>query len=45
MVPLSHGASAKVMGAVVLLPAGRVTETVDELGQLVSLPLGTSEYW
>jgi hypothetical protein len=33
------------MGWVPLDSPGALTETVDELGQVVSLPVGTSEYW
>ncbi len=43
MVPLSHGSSMRGKAGVAVVFAGGVTRAVAEVGQVVSLPVGTSE--
>ena len=45
MVPLLQGAMASANAGEPVVAPGIVTLTLSELGQLVSAPTGTSEYW
>jgi hypothetical protein len=45
MVPLAQGAIASWKVEEAVVEPGIVTEADSEVGQLVSLPDGTSEYW
>ena len=45
MVPLLHGAMDSRKRDDDVVAPGSVTPAVSEVGQLVSLPVGTSEYW
>jgi hypothetical protein len=45
MVPLLQGAMASGKFGDAAVAPGSVTEDVTEVGQLVSFPVGTSEYW
>ena len=45
MVPLLHGAMASGKFGDAAVAPGTVTSDVTDVGQLVSFPVGTSEYW
>lgn len=45
MVPLSQGAMVSGKLADATVAPGTVTDDVTEDGHVVSLPVGTSEYW
>jgi len=45
MVPLLHGAMVKGNCAEGLATPGAETAMLDEVAHVVSLPVGTSEYW